>query len=203
MSTMAIHSERQFKIHPQQFALWAAIASMVMMFAAFTSAYIVKKAGAGDAWQDFTLPNIFFINTLVIIASSITMHLSLRAFRRNQFQKFRITLGITLILGIAFLIGQLQGWEAMNNIGVYITNSDAGAFLVVISGTHGVHILGGVIALLITFVVSLVKSYRPIDQLMLETNPNKHLKLQMVATYWHFVDILWIYLFLFFYFNHL
>ncbi len=202
MSAITLEQHKpQAHLPALKFALWVAIASMIMMFAALTSAYIVKKAGGN--WADFRLPDIFALNTLIVLLSSGTMHLAYLSFKRNHFRTFRISLGVTLGLGLAFIIGQYQGWQSLANIGVHLDGNPSGSFLYVISGVHGLHIAGGLIALLITFVLSLIKSYKPIDELMLETNPDKNTKIQMLATYWHFVDILWVYLFLFFYFNHL
>ena len=200
MSAAQLNGQNKPGLHPQKLALWLGMASIMMLFAGLTSAYIVKKAGGN--WEDFRLPDLFTLNTLIILISSGTMHLAVVSFKKNLFTTFRVALGVTLGLGTVFLLGQYFAWEELTNIGMPVDGNPSGSFIYVISGAHGLHILGGVVALLITFLVSLRKNYSPIDQLMLETNPHKHVKLELLATYWHFVDILWLYLFLFFYFNH-
>jgi len=194
-------TKEQYPIHPKKLLLWLAIVSIMMMFAGLVSAYVVKKVAGG--WEPFVLPGIFGLSTLIIILSSGTMHLSYLSFKRNHFRTFRIALGLTLGLGIVFVVTQYYGYMALNNIGVYLDGNASGSFLYVISGLHAVHVMGGVIALLVTFILSFMKSLNPVDELMLETNPHKNVRIELVATYWHFVDLLWVALFIFFYFNHL
>jgi len=187
MSSATIKNNNRF--HPLKFGLWLGIASIIMLFAALTSAYIVRKSQGN--WTEFKLPGIFWLNTLVIILSSITMQWAVRSFRNFKEATYKIALSVTLLLGITFLIGQYMGWAALGDRGIYLNGNPSGSFVYVISGVHAAHILGGLVIILIILIKALVKPF----------NPNKLVNVQMMATYWHFVDVLWIYLFIFFQIN--
>ncbi len=176
------------KIHPKKFALWVACASIMMMFAAFTSAYIVRQA-AGN-WLEFRLPDIFFYNTIVILLSSVSLQGAYLAFRRGDTKMYRGLLVLTLILGLAFLVLQYQGWLALQAIGVELTTNPSGSFVYVISGVHAAHIVGGITALIIALIHAFALPHRV-------TGPRK-LRFELTLIYWHFVDFLWVYLLLFF-----
>jgi cytochrome c oxidase subunit 3 len=176
------------KIHPKKFALGVACASILMMFAAFTSAYIVRQA-AGN-WLEFRLPDIFYINTLVILLSSATVHGSYLAFKRGKTQAYRVLLVFTLILGLAFLALQYQGWQALTSIGVELTTNPSGSFVYVISGVHAAHILGGIAALIVALIHAFALPHK--------VTPARKLRFEMTLIYWHFVDFLWVYLLVFF-----
>jgi cytochrome c oxidase subunit III len=179
---------RRSNIHPKKFALWAACASIMMMFAAFTSAYIVRQA-AGN-WLEFRLPDIFYFNTAVILLSSVALHSSYLAFKRGRTQAYRWLLVGAMILGLAFLVLQYQGWQALAGIGVELTTNPSGSFVYVISGVHAAHILGGVAVLALALLHAFVLPHK--------VTPARQLRFEMTLTYWHFVDFLWLYLLLFF-----
>ena len=180
-------SEKRSRIHPQKYALWVACGSMLMFFAAFTSAYIVRQ-NAGN-WLEFVMPNLFFFSTVVIILSSLTLHGALLAFRKLNTLLFKILLGVSLLLGITFLILQYQAWTLLTDNGIELTTNPSSSFLFVISGFHAAHVLGGVVAISVAFVTSLVKRH--------EVTPVRQLRLELTTQYWHFVDALWLYLFIF------
>jgi len=176
------------KIHPYKFTLWVAIASILMMFAGLTSAFIVKSNLVG--WRDIEMPKIFWVSTAVILLSSLTVQMALRAFRQREMKKYRALIGLTFILGIVFIMLQWLGFKSLWDQ-QHITFKGvaaAGQFLYVIFGLHALHVLGGVIALLVMFCKAFlgkIKIYSPVP-------------VEVAATYWHFVDILWIYLLVFF-----
>jgi cytochrome c oxidase subunit III len=181
-----VSTQQRKKIHPHKFTLWVAIGSMLMMFAGLTSAFIVKSNQAG--WQTITLPRVFWISTAVIVASSITMQVALRSFKQRVMNQYRLMIGMTLLLGIAFIVLQWLGFQQLWEQRITFKGSGAGQFLYVIFGLHGLHLIGGIIALTVLFIkafVGKVKLYSsvPVD---------------VLATYWHFVDLLWIYLLVFF-----
>jgi len=178
--------QQQNKINPLRFLLWLAIAGMIMLFAALTSAYIVRQA-AGD-WRNINLPTVFWLNTIVILLSSATIHWAYNSHKKNNSSSYKKAVTLTTIMGIAFLVGQYIGWIQLKNNGVYIDGNPAGSFIYIISMVHGIHILGGVIALLITTLRAYTRPF----------NPNGLTKVELITTYWHFVDFLWIYLFIFF-----
>jgi len=184
--------DRKFKVHPYKFTLWVGLASILMLFAAFTSAYVVRRA-QGD-WAHFELPEMFWITTFIILISSATMHLSLRSAKKDNFTNVILGLGITLMLGIAFVIGQVVGWFQLTQSGTLLSGNPSGSFVYVISGMHALHIIGGIVFLLVLFIRSMIKNKISGAALI---NSKRLVAIEMCATYWHFVGGLWIYLFLF------
>jgi len=175
------------KIHPKKFALWAACASMAMLFAALTSAYMVRQSSGN--WLEFSLPDIFFYNTLVILLSSVTLHVSYLSFKKGKEGAYKILLLITLVLGLAFIFLQYQGWQALHDMGVPLKLNPSGDFIYAISGIHLAHILGGITALIIACIVAFTRAFK--------RTPARQLRFEMTLTYWHFVDGLWLYLMVF------
>jgi cytochrome c oxidase subunit 3 len=170
--------------------MWIAIASICMMFAGWTSAFVVRNAQGN--WLLFDLPHTFTFSTVVILASSLTMHLSLSAFRKRDMTRYKAFISITAFLGVLFMILQLLGYKQMHSSGITLASNHegvSGSFIYLISGVHLLHMLGGVIALVITF---LVVNFRRNKKVYSSTG------IEILSTYWHFVDVLWIYLFLFF-----
>lgn len=181
-------TEQKKRIHPYKFTLWVGMGSIVMMFAGFTSAYIVKRNQVN--WQGFDLPVIFWYSTAVIVLSSITMQSALRSFRMRRFAGYRQLLVVTAILGLVFIAMQVTGFSILNKNGIKLTGAGsnvAGSFLAVIAGTHLLHVAGGVIAIVIMLARALRKHTRSYNVVPVE----------VLASYWHFVDALWIYLFIF------
>lgn len=183
---MIVSTQQRNKIHPHKFTLWVAMASIIMMFAGLTSAYIVKSGQAG--WQEVNTPSIFFFSTGVLLISSVTIQASLRAMRQKHMSQFRALLTTTLVLGLVFVVLQWFGFSFMWRHGVHFEGAGAGQFLYIIFGLHALHVIGGIVALLITTIrqnFSKVRSYNVTS-------------IEVLATYWHFVDVLWIYLLVFF-----
>jgi cytochrome c oxidase subunit 3 len=178
---------RRNKIHPKKLALWVGLVSLVMMFTALTSAYVVRRA-AGN-WLEFDIPSLFYWNTLVIVVSSLTLHAAYGAFKREAAFAYKSLLTVTFILGIAFVVLQYLGWEQLAAEGVPLKINPSGDFVYAISGLHAVHVLGGIAVLAVALVVAFVRK--------LKRTPARQLRLELTLTYWHFVDFLWIYLIVF------
>ncbi len=176
------------KIHPHKFALMVACASIVMMFAALTSAYIVRQAQGN--WLEFKLPNAFMYSTLAILLSSVTLQGSYFSFVKEKTQVYKSLLLVTFILGLTFLVLQFQGWLALFNIGVEFNGNPSGSFVYVISGLHAVHILAGLGVLF----VALVHAF----SLNSTVTKIRKRRLELSLIFWHFLGFLWIYLFSFF-----
>lgn len=174
------------KIHPQKFALWMAMGSIAMMFAGLTSAYIVRKAQGN--WVYYKLPVTFWFSTLAIVLSSITISLGVRAFKKREMLQYRRLITVTLILGILFGVLQYVGFGQLYANDIRLDGNPSGSFLFIITGLHLLHIFGGIIALLIVFFRAFRKRVKVYNATGIE----------IVAGYWHFVDALWIYLFIFF-----
>lgn len=195
------HKPEHQVFYAKRFALWLGIASMVMMFAGLTSAYIVKKADT-DSWTNFVIPSIFFVSTGLIVLSSVTMHMGLLSFKQNNLKRYRTWLWATFTLGAGFVALQVVGWIQLVDAGILLTEEVSGSFFYVISGTHAVHAIGGLVILLVSMVGIHRKLKDPVYDLTMEISPKRKFRVELVATYWHFVDALWIYLFLFLLYNH-
>ncbi|MEO5647506.1 MAG: heme-copper oxidase subunit III [Chitinophagaceae bacterium] len=182
---IAVANEQKKRIHPHKFTMWIAIGSIVMMFAGLTSAYIIKRNQAN--WLSFELPIAFWYSTAAIVISSITIWLAERYFKDREMVKYRQLLIATLVFGVVFIILQVIGFSQMWNRGLTLTKNVSISFLYPIIGLHALHVMGGVIALAVMFFRGFNKSKRNYSSIPVE----------IVSTYWHFVDFLWIYLLIF------
>ena len=183
MSTVVM--EQRKRIHPHKFTLWVGIASIIMMFAGLTSAYIVKRNQVN--WTSFELPTMFWFSTLAILASSATLFLAQNAFKQRDMSKYRNLVVVTLILGMVFIILQVLGFTQLWEKGITLQKNVSFSFLYVIVSLHGVHVIGGVIALIVLFLKAFSTKVRNYNIVPIE----------VISTYWHFVDVLWLYLLVF------
>ncbi|MBC7872620.1 MAG: cytochrome c oxidase subunit 3 [Ferruginibacter sp.] len=184
MSTVSL--EQRKKIHPHKFTMWVAIGSILMMFAGLTSAFIVKSNQT--SWVAVAIPNVFWISTAVIIISSITVQAALRSFKQRAMKQYRLLIGATVVLGVAFVALQWLGFQDLWAQQITFKGSGAGQFLYVIFGLHAIHVIGGIITLIVMFIRAFVG----------KTKLYSSVPVEVAAIYWHFVDLLWIYLLLFF-----
>jgi cytochrome c oxidase subunit 3 len=180
-----VMTEQRKKVHPHKFTLWIAIGSITMMFAGLTSAYIIKRNQPN--WLEFDLPVIFWYSTAAIIASSVTLWFAVRAFREKEMAKYRQMLVVTFVLGIVFICLQVLGFVQLWHQGITLTKNVSVSFLYPIVGLHALHVIGGIIALLIMFLKAFSRRQKSYSAVPVE----------MMSTYWHFVDLLWIYLLFF------
>ena len=183
MSTVVM--EQRKKIHPHKFTLWVGIGSLLMMFAGLTSAYIVKRNQAN--WQTFDLPQFFWYSTVAILLSSLTIYLAQNAFKQREMKKYRSLVITTLVLGVLFIVFQVLGFQQLWAKQVTLTGNVSYSFMYVIVGLHAVHVAGGLIALIVLFAKAFSTKTRTYNSIPVE----------LVSTYWHFVDVLWIYLLVF------
>lgn len=171
--------------------LWVSMISMVMFFAGLTSAYVVSMKR--EDWVSFDLPDAFLISTILIVASSITLFLSQRFLKQNKRQLSLILVVVTLLLGIGFIWQQYVGFNQLRSVGLFFTGPESTvstSFIIGITFMHVLHLLAGLIVLLVVIYNHFKYKYKSEDMLGFELG----------AIFWHFVDILWIYLFFFFYF---
>jgi cytochrome c oxidase subunit 3 len=187
-------TEPTFVVHPKKFLLWLFIATIVILFAGMTSAYLVRSTD-GD-WLKFDLPNTFLMSTAVIILSSITMQGAFWAAQNDNKKMLVGGMVVTVLLGIVFLVLQYKGmfidlFEQKVFLGGRYSNP-AGSFVYVLSLLHGFHLITGLIYLLIV----LYSSVRG------RVYSGNLLQIEMCTTYWHFLDLLWIYLFVFLQLNN-
>ena len=179
-----------FKLHPKKFALWLFLVSVFILFMAFTSAYVVKQSDG--YWMDFDLPKMFDYTSIVIVLSSVTMHMAYIFAKRNDLLKLRLSLFGTFLLGLAFLVGQWLAWGELVAVGAHWVGNVSGSFIYVMTGVHGFHLISAIIFLTVVVVAAFryqVHS-KSLDQI------------EMCTTYWHFLGGLWLYLYLFLNLNH-
>ncbi len=174
-------------LEPMKLALWVSMASISMMFAGFLSAYIVRQA-AGN-WFEFTLPGLFMVSTAIILISSLTLHGSLKAFRAREERKYKALLVLSFLLGIAFIVTQYEGWMVMRGMGIDLKGNPSGAFVYVISGVHVAHVMAGLAAMVVALIHAFVLDFR--------VTKYRINRLEITCQYWHYVDVLWIVLYLF------
>lgn len=188
-------------IHPQKFALWLAMASMTMFFAALTSALLVKK-GDYRVWENFQLPTVFAYSTAAVIGVSVLIHSALIAYRKASFGLFRWLLLASFIMGLVFLFLQYTGWKELTAMGYALTGNISGQFIYVISASHGAHIAVGLLVTLIFLALAIRSRRDPIYELRNIINPKRQLNLEMLVSFWHYIDAVWIYLYIFFLLNY-
>ncbi|MHA3789066.1 cytochrome c oxidase subunit 3 [Flavobacterium hauense] len=184
------HNERNAR--SKKMLLWFAMISMFMMFAGLTSAYVVSTSRP-DWLKDFILPNAFIISTIVILASSVTFHMAKLAIKKNDRQATTTWLLATLVLGIGFVVAQFNGFAQVIKEGYYFTGPESTvttSFLYIVAVVHLAHLFAGLIVLLIVIYNHFKQKY----------SSSQTLGIELGAMFWHFLDILWVYLFLFFYF---
>jgi len=182
--------DQPIAMHPKKFALWLFLVTIVMIFAALTSAYIVRQAEGN--WLEYELPSIFWYTSGIVVISSVFMQYAYSAAKKDNFSGLRIGLILALLFGIAFLVGQWYSWVALVDRNVFFVGNPAGSFLYVFTGLHAVHLISGVIFLIIV----LISTYKyKVHSKALDT-------LEMAATFWHFLAALWLYLFMFLLLNH-
>ncbi|MFI5217975.1 MAG: heme-copper oxidase subunit III [Bacteroidia bacterium] len=165
--------------------LWIILASIIMLFAGLTSAYIVRQAEGN--WVHFELPKVFYLSTAFLLVSSGSMQWALYSIRKNQTKNLLTGLIITLGLGLAFSFSQFLGWSKLVEEKIFFVGNPSGSFLYVLTGLHLAHLAGGIIYLLVVITKSLMNRY----------NSENSLQVQLCSIYWHFLDILWVYLFIF------
>jgi cytochrome c oxidase subunit 3 len=184
--------ERAKKSRSAKLILLFAMASMTMMFAGLTSAFVVSKSRV-DWLKDFQLPSAFYWSTIVIIGCSLTFYLAKNAIQKDERSKTTMFLLTTLGLGIVFVLLQFVGFGQIVSQGYYFTgqaSSITTTFLYIVTVTHLLHLAGGIISLLIIIYNHFKQKY----------NSTQTLGIELGAMYWHFLDILWVYLFLFLFF---
>jgi cytochrome c oxidase subunit 3 len=182
--------KQTLSMHPKKFALWLFIVTVVMIFAALTSAYIVRQSEGN--WLDFELPVTLYVTSGIIFMSSLSMHWAYVSAKKDNLNSLRISMVVTTILGLAFLVGQYMSWQDLVAMDVYFVGNPAGSFMYVLTGLHGVHLVSGIIFMLLV----VINAFR------YKVHSKSMDQIEMCATYWHFLDGLWLYLFLFLLLNH-
>jgi len=176
-------SSSTFPISKGQIGLWILLTAVIMLFAGLSSAYIVLRGV--PTWQNIELPSLLWPNTAILLLSSVAIDISRRAIRRGDSASMKHWLTAAGALGMAFLVGQVLAWRQLVDAGVYVPSTLQSGFFYILTGLHGLHLFGGVVAM--SFV--LVKALRN------ELSPANHEPLKLCGLYWHVMDALWVYLF--------
>ncbi|WP_369752594.1 heme-copper oxidase subunit III [Flavobacterium sp. WC2409] len=190
--TMTTNEHRLRTARSYKLILLFAMVSMTMMFAGLTSAFVVSKSRV-DWLKDFQLPTAFYYSTIVIIGCSVTFHLAKKAIQKDNKSATTTFLLSTLALGILFVVLQFVGFGQIVENGYYFTGSESSittTFLYIVTVVHLIHLAGGLISLLIIIYNHFKQKY----------NSTQTLGIELGAMYWHFLDFLWLYLFVFLYF---
>lgn len=183
--------KRDYIIHPHKFNLWLFIISLIMVFGGLTSAYVVARSMVKQP-EFFELPGMLWTNTFIILFSSMTIQYSVWAVKRKEDMKAMISLFITFALGVIFLVGQWRAFGDMVLAGNHFVDptraDDSVSYFYIFIGLHGVHIVAALLVLLVALVRTSLNNFM---------EGRKLLTFEITATFWHFLDLLWIYLFLF------
>lgn len=170
----------------RQLGIWMFLGTVTMLFAAFTSAYLVRR-GSLD-WTAVTLPSVLWLNTLALVGSTLTLEAARWAARRNRAGAARGAMLATLLLGVGFLVGQLDAWRALADLGVFVPTSPHASFFYILTGVHAVHLSVGLVLL----AVALTRLWRASSGEL----PTWSVTASTAATFWHFFGGVWLYLFL-------
>lgn len=184
------HNERNAR--SKKMLLWFAMISMFMMFAGLTSAYVVSSSRP-DWVNNFVLPKAFIISTLIIVASSITFHMAKLTMKKGNREATTMWLLTTLVLGVGFVFAQFYGFREIIESGFFFTGPESTvttSFVYIVTVVHMAHLFAGLIVLLVVIYNHFKQKY----------SASQTLGIELGAMFWHFLDILWVYLFLFFYF---
>ncbi len=178
--------EPESRANRYRIGMWVGLASIAMMFTSLSSAYIVRSGTAAD-WTPLRIPRVMFVSTVLILFSSVTIEVARRKLKQGSAEAYSRYLLLTGVLGFAFLGSQLVAWRQLASQGIYVSSHPHSSFFYLLTGAHAVHIGGGLLALGFLWLRSRRKS---------EQSATRQATTDAVSIYWHFMDGLWIYLFL-------
>ncbi len=173
-----------FPVSKGQLGLWLFLTGILMFFGGLSSAYVVLRGA--PSWQSIAIPSLLWANTIILISSSITLEVARVFIRRNRIDRMKFWLTASAMLGGAFIVGQIITWLRLLSVGVHLPTTLHSSFFYILTGTHGLHLLGGIVALGWVLRKAFAGSLTAFN----------HEALKLCATYWHFMDGLWVYLFL-------
>ncbi|MEN3041269.1 MAG: heme-copper oxidase subunit III [Bacteroidia bacterium] len=180
------------KVHPKELIMWLYLAATAMLFAGFSSAYLVQRFN--EYWRSFPIPSIFWINTVILLLSSATLYWGQQGMRSRNVWQLQVGLMATLSLGVIFLAGQIVGWQILVRQGLFLAgNHKAISYFYVLTGLHAFHLIAGLIAI----------GYWTYKALTYRINDQARLGLRLAGLFWHGLDVLWIYLVVFLQLNQL
>lgn len=188
------------RFHPYNILLTLVLMGVTALFFAFSASYLYSRIQNGV--PPIKLPNLFYLNTFVLLTSSGTMLLAKRAYLNDQTGQYQLMLGFTIALTVTFLFSQLFAWQDLFNQQIFVNYSNTASYVYVISVLHFVHVLAGLPFLILFLLVAIKRMKEPVSVLVYFSDPEKRLKLNLLTKYWHYLDGLWVYLVLFFWLNY-
>jgi cytochrome c oxidase subunit 3 len=177
------HGHEALPIPTARLGLWLFLGAVTMLFAAFSSAYLVRMPMPG--WRSIPKPPVLWVNTVILLLSSAVAQWAWSSIRRGNEKGLRHGLALTVLLGTAFVMGQLWAWRQLVAAGVYLQSNPASSFFYLLTAMHGLHLLGGIVALAWTTVRAWQNAY----------TPENHLGVELCVVYWHFLMLVWLWLF--------
>jgi cytochrome c oxidase subunit 3 len=191
---------RDFLIHPKQIVIILIIAAVTVLFFAFSASYLYNRIQTGI--PPVQLPPLFYFNSLILLASSYTLIKAKKAYIEDETEKYKRLIGATIIISFIFLVFQIFAWQQMKSMNIFVDAANTGSYMYLISATHFIHVIGGLPFLIVFFINAIRKMRSPVSVLVYFSDPDKKRDLQLLTTYWHYIDVLWIYLVLFFLVNY-
>ena len=203
MSSVAVNRDLNPNSHKaQRFTMRLAIVSISMTFAGLTSYFIIYKAK--ETWSMFDMPSIFWVSTLLIGLSSMAIHMAHLANRKNNIPTLQLGITLTFLLGAAFCLFQWLGWQELMRNGIFLSGSgNSSSIFYVITGGHALHVVIGLLFVLFAVFRSFTINKKNNRNTFLNKASDKlYVRTDLISVYWHYVGILWLYLFIFLYVNH-
>lgn len=191
--------ERKYLIHPSFIVLALILFAITSLFLAFSISYIYTRIDRGLA--AIQLPTLFYINAIILFFSSRFLSLAKKAYLKDETQPFKLYIFLSLILAVVFMLSQVVAWNQMMNENLFIGYSNMTSFIYLLSGAHLLHVLGGIPFLAFFYIESLKYMKDPVTVFIYFSDVSKLRKLRLISIYWHYLDVLWIYLILFFLIN--
>ena len=186
--------------HPYNIILTLVLMGVVSLFMAFSVSYVYTRVQMNI--PPVKLPHIFIVNTLILIASSGAMVWANRSYKSDNTENYQKALILTIVLSLLFMVAQYYGWKALFDNNIAINSTTTASYLYLISFLHFAHVIAGLPFLCYFLFVAYKRMKEPVSVLVYFSDPEKHLKLRLLTRYWHFLDLLWIYLVIFFYANY-
>ena len=184
----------QYQPEKYRIGMWAALASIMMLFVALTSAYIFRYKwrgqDGGTDWVALTMPRVLWLNTVVILLSSLTVDIARRAFSSGAYGRFKRYMSLSTILGGVFLVGQFIAFKSLVAQGIFMRSNPHSSFFYLLTGLHGLHLIGGIAAMCFVTLKGIRRQFEE----------GRAAAVEITALYWHFMDGLWVYLFLLLFF---
>lgn len=190
-----------FGIHPHKILVYLLIGAITALFVSLSAAYLYTRIHHGI--EPLAIPLVFIVNIGVLLGTSYCLRLAKKYYLADQTERYKNILLVTIGLTLIFLMGQLVGWRSMINQEIAINQHTGASYLYLISGVHLAHVLAGLPFLILFYLTAVRRMVEPVSVLLYFSDPEKKMKLDLLTLYWHFLDILWIYLVTFFVANYL